>query len=257
MGTLVKLEALVLRNNSLNGDLPSTLKNCRNLMLLDVGENLFSGSIPTWIGENMQQLIILSMTGNHFSGNIPIHLCYLRKIQLLDLSRNNLSEGIPACLENFNSLSEKSINTSETESQIYSTSQGYFYIYGIDFDDYAFNITLFWKGMERGFKHPEMRLKGIDLSSNNLTGEIPKKIGYLVGLVSFNLSRNNLSGEIPSEIGNLVSLDFLDLSRNHFLGKIPSTLSNIDRLEVLDLSNNSLWKNPIWKTIANLRSLRF
>ncbi|RHN50967.1 putative non-specific serine/threonine protein kinase [Medicago truncatula] len=202
MGTLVKLEALVLRNNSLNGDLPSTLKNCRNLMLLDVSENLVYGSIPTWIGENMQQLIILSMKWNHFSGNIPIHLCYLRKIQLLDLSRNNLSEGIPTCLENFTSLSEKS--------------------------------------MERGFKHPEMRLKSIDLSSNNLTGEIPQKIGYLVGLVSLNLSRNNLSGEIPSEIGNLVSLDFLDLSRNHFFGKIPSTLSRIDRLEVLDLSNNSL-----------------
>ncbi|XP_024641507.2 receptor-like protein EIX2 [Medicago truncatula] len=240
MGTLVKLKALVLRNNSLTGELSSTLKNCRNLMLLDVGENLLSGSIPSWIGENMQQLIILSLKGNHFSGNIPIRLCYLRNIQLLDLSRNNLSEGIPTCLENFTSLSEKSINTSETESHMYSTSQGYFYDYGVFFNSYTFNIPLFWKGMERGFKHPEMRLKSIDLSRNNLTGEIPKKIGYLVGLVSLNLSRNNLSGKIPSEIGNLVSLDFLDLSRNHFFGKIPSTLSNIDRLEILDLSNNSL-----------------
>ena len=31
-----------------------------------------------------------------------------------------------------------------------------------------------------------------------------KEYGYLVGLVSLNLSRNNLSGEIPSEIGNLM-----------------------------------------------------
>ncbi|RHN50968.1 putative leucine-rich repeat-containing, plant-type, leucine-rich repeat domain, L [Medicago truncatula] len=240
IGTLDKLEALVLRNNSLTGELSSTLKNCRNLMLLDVGENLLSGSIPSWIGENMQQLIILSMKGNHFSGNIPIHLCYLRHIQLLDVSRNNLSEGIPKCIENFTSLSEKSIYTDETESQIYSTREGFTYLYGSSFEHYVFNTAIFWKGMERGFKHPEMRLNSIDLSSNNLTGEIPKKIGYLVGLVSLNLSRNNLSGEIPSEIGNLVSLDFLDLSRNRFIGKIPSTLSKIDRLEILDLSNNSL-----------------
>ncbi|KEH25794.1 receptor-like protein [Medicago truncatula] len=233
---------LDLRNNKLSGKIPQSMGTLvkLNLMLLDVGENLLSGSIPSWIGENMQQLIILSLKGNHFSGNIPIRLCYLRNIQLLDLSRNNLSEGIPTCLENFTSLLEKSINTSETESHMYSTSQGYFYDYGVFFNSYTFNIPLFWKGMERGFKHPEMRLKSIDLSRNNLTGEIPKKIGYLVGLVSLNLSRNNLSGKIPSEIGNLVSLDFLDLSRNLFFGKIPSTLSNIDRLEILDLSNNSL-----------------
>ncbi|XP_061376150.1 receptor-like protein EIX2 isoform X2 [Gastrolobium bilobum] len=173
MGTLVNLEVLVLRNNSLMGELPSTLKNCSNLIMLDVGENLLSGPIPSWIGENMQQLIILSIRGNKLG-------------------------------------------------------------------DYKLNITLTWKGVEHGFKDPQMSLKSIDFSSNNLNGEIPKEVGYLLGLVSLNLSRNNLSGEIPPEIGNLSFLEFLDLSRNHFSGKIPSTLSKIDDLGVLDLSNNSL-----------------
>jgi len=78
------------------------------------------------------------------------------------------------------------------------------------------------------------------ISQNHLTGEVPKELGYLLGLVSLNLSRNNLHGQIPSEIGNLNSLEFLDLSRNHISGKIPSTLSKIDRLAVLELSNNDL-----------------
>ncbi|RDY12642.1 Receptor-like protein 12, partial [Mucuna pruriens] len=240
MGTLVKLEALVLRNNSLVGELPSTLKNCSNLMLLDVGENLLSGLIPSWIGE-MQQLIILSMKGNHFSGELPIHLCYLRNIQLLDLSRNNLSKGIPSCLRNFTALFEKGINSSEIQARIYWYNSTYVQNYGyMSMSGYTLNIMLMWKGVEYGFKDPEVRLKSIDISSNNLTGGIPKEIGYLLGLVSLNLSRNNLSGEIPSEIGNLSSLEFVDLSRNHFSGKIPSSLSKIDRLAVLDLSNNSL-----------------
>ena len=97
-----------------------------------------------------------------------------------------------------------------------------------------------WKGIEQGFKNPELKLKSIDLSSNKLTGEIPKEIGYLLGLVSLNLSRNNLSGEIPSEIGNLSSLESLDLSRNHISGGIPFSLSEIDFLGKLDLSHNSL-----------------
>ncbi|XP_061337793.1 receptor-like protein EIX2, partial [Gastrolobium bilobum] len=224
MGTLVKLEALVLRNNSL------------------MGENLLFGPIPSWIGENMQQLIILTMRGNDFSGNLPIHLCNLRRIQLLDLSRNNLSKGIPTCFKNFTAMSEKSINSTETRSHIYSDNSTLSEIYGLFYpgDDYTLYITLMWKGEEYGFKNPEFLLKSIDLSSNNLTGEIPKEVGYLLGLVSLNLSRNNLSGEIPPEIGNLSFLDFLDLSRNHFWGKIPSTLSKIDRLAKLDLSNNSL-----------------
>lgn len=85
-----------------------------------------------------------------------------------------------------------------------------------------------------------MYLKSVDLSCNNLTGEIPKEIGYLLGLVSLNLSRNHLSGEIPSEIGNLSSLDSLDLSRNHLTGQIPPSLSQVDGLGKLDLSHNSL-----------------
>ncbi|RZB61482.1 receptor-like protein EIX2 [Glycine soja] len=240
MGALVNMEALVLRNNGLMGELPSSLKNCSSLFMLDLSENMLSGPIPSWIGESMHQLIILNMRGNHLSGNLPIHLCYLNRIQLLDLSRNNLSRGIPSCLKNFTAMSEQSINSSDTLSHIYWNNNTYYAIYGSYFEGYTLDITWMWKGEERGFKNPELKLKSIDLSSNNLMGEIPKEVGYLLGLVSLNLSRNNLSGEIPSHIGNLGSLESLDLSRNHISGRIPSSLSEIDYLQKLDLSHNSL-----------------
>ncbi|KRH08742.1 hypothetical protein GLYMA_16G171100v4 [Glycine max] len=240
MGALVNMEALVLRNNGLMGELPSSLKNCSSLFMLDLSENMLSGPIPSWIGESMQQLIILNMRGNHLSGNLPIHLCYLNRIQLLDLSRNNLSRRIPSCLKNFTAMSEQSINSSDTMSRIYWYNSTYYDIYGYFWGGYTLDITWMWKGVEQGFKNPELKLKSIDLSSNHLTGEIPKEVGYLLGLVSLNLSRNNLSGEIPSRIGNLRSLESLDLSRNHISGRIPSSLSEIDYLQKLDLSHNSL-----------------
>ncbi|XP_022634573.1 receptor-like protein 12 [Vigna radiata var. radiata] len=241
MGSLVKLKVLVLGNNNLTGELASTLKNCSNLIMLDVAENMFYGPIPSWIGESMQQLIILNMRSNHFSGDLPIQLCYLKHIQFLDLSRNMLSKGIPSCVKNLTAMTEKNINTSDTLHRIYSINITYYEIYGVNGDEYyTLNISLMWKGVEQGFKNPELKLKSIDISSNNLSGEIPKEIGYLVGLISLNLSRNNLRGEIPCEIGNLRSLDSLDLSRNHFSGKIPSALSKIDGLDKLDLSHNSL-----------------
>ncbi|ESW24066.1 hypothetical protein PHAVU_004G099700 [Phaseolus vulgaris] len=235
MGSLVELEVLVLRNNNLVGELASSLKKCINLIMLDVGENVLSGPIPPWIGESMQKLIILIMRENHFSENLPIQLCYLKHIQFMDLTRNMLSKGIPSCLQNLTAMSQKSINRSDTRNRTYFEIYGGFYTGG-----YTLNISLMWKGVEQGFEDPELKLKSIDLSNNKLTGEIPKEIGYLVGLVSLNLSRNNLRGKIPSGIGSLSSLESLDLSRNHISGGIPLSLSQIDFLGKLDLSHNSL-----------------
>ncbi|XP_017438177.1 receptor-like protein EIX2 [Vigna angularis] len=238
MGNLVILEVLVLRNNNLTGELPSNLKNCNNLITLDVGENMLLGPIPSWIGESMQQLQILSMRKNHFSGNLPSQLCYLEDIRYLDLSRNMLSKGIPSCLNNLTAMianidvwGESFINLVDMNGITYASFPS---------GDYTLNISLIWKGVEQGFKNPKLKLMSIDLSSNKLTGDIPKEVGYLLGLVSLNLSRNNLSGEIPSEIGNLSSLESLDLSRNHISGGIPFSLSQIDFLGKLDLSHNSL-----------------
>ncbi|KAL9323998.1 hypothetical protein ACSQ67_008855 [Phaseolus vulgaris] len=234
LGSLVTLEALVLRNNSFIGELPLTLKNCSSLALLDVSKNMLSGEVPSWIGESMPQLKILSLRVNRFFGSVPVHLCYLRQIQVLDLSRNNLSGEIPTCLANFTTLMETSVMEREIVKKRQISVLEY---HGNSYDSY---LLLSWKGQEYEFWNPENLLKSIDLSSNDLIGEVPKEVGYLLGLVSLNLSRNNFHGKIPSSIGNLSSLEFLDLSRNNFSGNIPFTLPNIDSLGVLDLSNNNL-----------------
>ncbi|KAG2384625.1 uncharacterized protein HKW66_Vig0117160 [Vigna angularis] len=138
-------------------------------------------------------------------------------------------------------MAEKSINRTQTQRLIYGYNITYREIYG-PFASfyYQLDITWVWKGVEHVFRDPQYSLMSIDLSCNDLNGEIPKEVVYLFGIVSLNLSRNNLSGEIPSEIGNLSSLESLDLSRNHLHGRIPSSLSQLDFLGKLDLSYNYL-----------------
>ncbi|CAA2962228.1 receptor like 42-like [Olea europaea subsp. europaea] len=97
-----------------------------------------------------------------------------------------------------------------------------------------------WKGKEAEYINTLKLLKLIDLSCNNLVGNIPTEITSLIMLVGLNLSRNNLSGSLPTNIGRLRSLDFLDFSRNHFFGDIPTGVSQLDQLGVLDLSYNNL-----------------
>jgi hypothetical protein len=110
----------------------------------------------------------------------------------------------------------------------------------LEYTGYDLVAFLNWKGMDRLFKNNKFILRSIDLSSNQLTGDIPEEIGNLLALVSLNLSSNNLTGEITSKIGRLTSLDYLDLSRNHFFGPIPPSLAQIDRLSMLNLSDNNL-----------------
>ncbi|XP_059625018.1 receptor-like protein EIX2 [Cornus florida] len=95
MGSLHFLESLHLRNNSLTRELPLSLHNCTSLVAIDFGENEFSGSIPTWIGERHSYLKILILRSNKFQSHIPKKLCALSSLQILDLAHNNFSGSIP------------------------------------------------------------------------------------------------------------------------------------------------------------------
>ncbi|RHN58604.1 putative non-specific serine/threonine protein kinase [Medicago truncatula] len=231
MGSLLKIKVLILRNNSLTGKLPFSLKNCTELIMLDLGDNRFSGPIPYWLG---QQLQMLSLRKNHFNGSLPQSLCDITNIQLLDLSENNLSGRIFKCLKNFSAMSQN-VSPNKTIVSVFVYYKG-----TLVYEGYDLIALLMWKGAERQFKNNKLILRSIDLSSNQLIGNIPEEIGNLMELVSLNLSNNNLNGKITSKIGRLTSLEFLDLSRNHFSGLIPPSLAQIDRLSLLNLSDNYL-----------------
>ncbi|KAK7364597.1 hypothetical protein VNO80_13334 [Phaseolus coccineus] len=236
LGSLLGLQALLLRNNNLKHDIPFSLRHCAKLVKLDVSGNKLSGHIPAWIGSEMQDLQILSLGRNHFSGILPLQICYLKSLQILDISLNNLTGKIPACINNFTSMAYKKFSSDYRRYSYFVNTSNF-----RDNQSYELNVFLDWKGSEQMFKTTELLLlKGIDLSSNKFSEEIPVEIESLVELISLNLSRNNLIGTIPSNIGKLKSLEFLDLSRNQFVGSIPVSLKQIDRLAMLDLSHNHL-----------------
>jgi len=235
MGSLLELQVLLLRNNKLTGEISSSsLRNCTKLVMLDMTGNRLSGSFPDWIGSKLLELQFLSLGSNYFNGSLPLQICYLKSIQLLDLSLNNLSGQIPKCIKNFSSM-----------TQVTRDYQGHWYLANTSYIkgnvSYNLNAFVMWKGSKQMFTNTGLSLlKSIDLSSNQLSGEIPKEIENLFGLISLNLSRNHLTEKIPSNIGKLTSLEFLDLSRNQLVGSIPLSLAQIDRLTVLDLSHNYL-----------------
>lgn len=120
-------------------------------------------------------------------------------------------------------------------------------------------LKVVWKGNAAEENHETLYiLKLIDLSGNNLVGEIPCEVTGLDGLIALNLSGNHLVGSIPPNIGHVELLNFLDLSGNNLTGRIPDALSQPNRLGVLNLSdNNSSGKIPWYNHLTTFNSDSF
>ncbi|XWS36988.1 hypothetical protein CRYUN_Cryun19dG0004700 [Craigia yunnanensis] len=228
MGSLNLLQSLHLGKNNLSGVLPSSLQNCTMLLAIDLGENNFVGNIPGWIGERLSDTIIISLRSNSFEGQIPDKLCSLSYLAILDLAHNNLSGTIPKCFMNFSAMT-----ANQNSSDPISYAFGHF---GTSLE----TLLLMIKGILLEYSTTLQLVTSMDLSDNNLSGEIPAEIANLLGLRFLNLSNNHLTGMISKNIGNMRLLESIDLSGNQISGEIPSSMSALTFLSYLNLSNNNL-----------------
>jgi Leucine-rich repeat (LRR) protein len=229
IGSLIRLSYLHLHNNKFSRKLPSSLKNCTELATIDIAENEFVGSIPSWIGHRLSSLVILNLRSNNFHGFIPKELCSLTSLQILDLSHNKLFGSIPRCVNNFSAMT-----ANQNSSYPFSLYDGP-WRYG-PFESELLVI----KGKVLEYSTTLQLVNIIDLSKNNLSGEIPKEVTSLRGLRSLNLSFNILTGRIPENIGDMGSLESIDFSVNQLLGQVPQSMSRLTFLSHLNLSNNHL-----------------
>nr|XP_040249059.1 probable leucine-rich repeat receptor-like protein kinase At1g35710 [Aegilops tauschii subsp. strangulata] len=85
-----------------------------------------------------------------------------------------------------------------------------------------------------------------ELNVLDLFGSLPKELGDLINLVEFEvleelrLDSNHLSGEIPPEIYTLANLYGLNMSSNQLSGSIPTQIEKLSNLGYLDISGNRL-----------------
>ncbi|KAL6501303.1 hypothetical protein OROHE_024950 [Orobanche hederae] len=209
-GRLVNLIHLDLSNCELDGIIPPELGNLKALDTLFLHVNRLTGPIPKELG-NLTGLVNLDLSLNALSGEIPYDLINLKRIRLLNLFINRLHGPIPDFISDYPELSTLALWMNNFTGVIPG------------------NL-----GLNQGL------LQILDLSSNKLTGTIPRHLCVSNQLRVLILRKNFLLGPIPEGLGSCTSLVRVRLGQNYLNGTIPSGLIYLPELNFLELHSNML-----------------
>ncbi|OAY80416.1 Leucine-rich repeat receptor protein kinase MSP1 [Ananas comosus] len=212
---------IYLSNNQLMGRIPEKVGELTGLQRLLLDDNFFEGSIPSSIGK-LGNLTNLSLHGNRLSGGIPLDLFNCTNLIALDLGSNNLTGAIPKAISQLKLLDNLVLSDNRLSGEIPGEICDGFQ--QIAYPDSEFN------------QHYGV----LDLSYNNLIGQIPAAIKNCAVLKELRLQGNMINGSIPPELAELSNLTQIDLSYNNLTGPVLPNLSPLPNLQGLILSNNQL-----------------
>ncbi|KAL1560900.1 receptor-like protein EIX1 [Salvia divinorum] len=186
-----------LSNNSISGPIPLFRANT---IVIQLSENMFSGSVSSICKAHYGQLWNLDLSNNQLAGEVPNCWEKMPNLAFLNLANNGFSGEIPDSLESLHGLLALQLRGNSLSGEFPST-----------------------------LRHCQ-KLWLVDVAGNELTGEISTWIGELYNTEFLNLGRNKLHGSIPVEICNLTRIRILDLSKNNLSGNIPDCFNNFTSL---------------------------
>ncbi|XP_066321215.1 tyrosine-sulfated glycopeptide receptor 1-like [Miscanthus floridulus] len=301
LGNCSKLKVLKAGHNHLSGTLPDELFNATLLEHLSFSSNSLHGILEgTHIAE-LTNLVILDLGENNFSGKVPDSIVQLKKLQELHLGYNSMSGELPSTLSNCTNLTNIDLGNNNFSGELTK----------VNFSNLPNLKILDLRENNFSGKIPETiyachSLTALRLSSNNFEGQLSKGLGNLKSLSFLSLSGNSftnltnalqilkssknlttlligpnfmnetmpddesidgfenlqvlaidnclLLGKVPLWISKIVKLEMLFLQGNRLSGLIPTWINTLDYLFYLDLSNNSL-TGDIPKELMNMPML--
>ncbi|PQM35684.1 receptor-like protein 12 [Prunus yedoensis var. nudiflora] len=236
----------MLDSNLLHGSIPLSPFSLPVLQDLLLSQNQFYGQLPEFANISSNLLYTLDLSGNHLEGPIPTSIFNLRGLDRLQLSSNHFSSfpfNGPQQPKNLSHLDLSNNSLSIDYNGSSPTSSSFLQINWLYLSSNKLRAF-------PDFLRNQSRLAYLDLSENQIQGEIPN---WIVATAFLSLSSNNLHGIIPPSICNASAL-VLDLSNNSLSGMIPECLT---QLSVLNLRSNNL-TGPIpdkFDEFCNLQTL--
>ncbi|XP_019261655.1 PREDICTED: leucine-rich repeat receptor-like serine/threonine-protein kinase BAM1 [Nicotiana attenuata] len=265
---ILNFSFVLLGFNNFSGPLPQISPYVNEL---DLSNNCFSRGLFHFLCETNETvsylLEFLNLEGNDLSGEIPDCWMNWPELLLLNLGDNNLTGGIPRSMElppwlgmRLSDLIILSLSSNRFYGEL---PPEICYLKDLQILDLANNsffgtIPRCISNLTAMYDKILALVTSMDISNNNLSGDIPISFTSLVGLRFCNFSKNHLTGRIPNGIGDMKVLESLDLSENQLSGQIPQSLSSLSTLSFLNLSYNNLsGKIPVSTQLQSFNSSSF
>ncbi|KAK6931822.1 Leucine-rich repeat-containing N-terminal, plant-type [Dillenia turbinata] len=223
------------------------LQQCKNLTTLVLTLNFHGEELPADPNLLFKSLKVLVIASCQLSGSIPQWISSSILLQLVDLSWNKLVGGIPSWFGDFESLFYLDLSNNSLTGEIPKSLTGLQSLISrkISFNDPTADFPFFVRRNQsvKGLQYNQVESFPplLDLSCNNLSGQIWPEFGNLKKLHILDLKSNFLFGSIPSNLSAMTSLETLDLSYNNLSGTIPSSLINLSFLSMFSVAYNQLY----------------
>ncbi|GAU49744.1 hypothetical protein TSUD_43310 [Trifolium subterraneum] len=246
-----QLGTLDLSYCNMNSRFPNWLQTQNDLGFLYLSNVGNLPPIPTWFWGKLKTLEYMIITNNNITGRIPnLDLNLTNYPPIIDLSSNQLGGSIPSFLLQAAGLYLSNNKFSDLVPLLCNKSKpSILGVLDISNNELKGELPDCWNNLTS--------LKFVDLSNNKLSGNIPFSMGALVNMQALILRHNSLTGKLPSSMKNCShNLAMLDLGENMFHGPIPSWIGDhLHQLVILSLRFNNFY-GSLPSNLCDLRELQ-
>ncbi|KAJ9679400.1 hypothetical protein PVL29_021357 [Vitis rotundifolia] len=254
---LSSLWSLDLGDNSLQGQIPSTISNLQNLSVtlgyLNLSVNMFTGQIPESSGQ-LKHLTLVSLFSNSLYGPIPSRLGNLSSLSYLYLHSNKLNGTVPRNLGLLSNLVRLYIGNNSIEgtvSEVHFAKLSKLKYLDMSLTSVVFNVSHNWippfqlenlgmSSCKMGPKFPlwlqtQRSLQNLELREAGIVDTAPKWFWKWASHIQIiNLAYNQISGDLSQVVLNST---IFSVDSNCFTGQLPHLSPNV---VALGMANNSL-----------------
>nr|GMD92368.1 probable LRR receptor-like serine/threonine-protein kinase At1g56130 [Ipomoea batatas] len=225
-GTFCHINRLKIYGLDIVGEIPKELFVLKEMMDLNLAQNVLNGSVPAEIGQ-LTKMKWLSFGTNNLTGPIPPEIGNLSILITLSFATNNMNGPLPPELGNLTTLEEMYIDSNRFTGPIPEELSK------------LKNLRVLWA------------------SSNNFTGKLPAFFGSLTDLAVLRLEGTLLEGPIPKSYGALTKLDDLRIGDINNADSSLDFIENVSSISILSLRNCRIaGQLPEWfSKFSNLKIL--